>query len=165
MADDPERARIVQHFRNGFFRRNPSPPQPVHEAFFESLEATLRETVGDEPLDFVELVDGKRGDADDFGSALILAGGLLYKLHARNENLSVVFIGAPVGGVYREDTELGEGKIVRTRIAYEHPRLTELNVSAAFIVLPTDAHRYVGLRRRLRRWGQRGIRVWGARTI
>jgi hypothetical protein len=108
---------------------------------------------------------GKKDDSDDFGSALIFSGGLLHRLRVRNEEFVAVLIGAPIGGIYREHTQLANGQIVLTRITYEHPRLAELNEALAFIFTPDDADRHMALRRRLRRWGRRGIRVWGARTI
>jgi hypothetical protein len=164
MADDHERQRIATHFREALLRRNPDTPQPVQEAFLRSLEQTLRDALGAEPIAFVELIEGQRHNADDLGSALILAGNLLYALSIQGEELRVAFIGAPVGGIYREDIELANGEIVRTRITYEHPRLAELNQAIGFIFTPADAGRYIGIRTRLRAWGRRGIRVWGGRT-
>lgn len=165
MVEDREWQRVISHFREGFFARNPSPPQHLHEAFLDSLEHMLREALDGRPIEFADLEDARREDLDDLGSALILAGGRLHRVRVRNEEIQVVFIGAPTGGMYREEAELGNGELLRTRITYEHPKLVELNEALGFIVLPREADRFVTLRRRLRRWGRSGIRVWGARTF
>jgi hypothetical protein len=166
MADDREWARINTHFQDGFFRRNPSPPQRFHEGFFDSLEGTLRDALEGRSIDFVELAEGKGDDRDDFGSALILAGGHLYRIRVRNDQLQFDVIGALVGGVHSEEIRLSDGQIVETTITYEHPRLDEFDDGPlVFTFPPKEADRYVALRRRFRIWGRRGLRVWGARTI
>jgi hypothetical protein len=165
VTDDREWKRIVKHFADGFSTRNPNSPKAVLEAFADSVSQTLRQALGGRSIEFADVEDARSREPDDLGSALILAGGLLYRLRVRNEEIQVAFIGAPTGGLYREETDLGDGQVVRTRITYEHPKLTELKESLAFIVLPDEAERYIALRRRLRRWGRSGIRVWGARTF
>jgi hypothetical protein len=165
MVEDREWHRVVSHFRAGFFARNPSPSPQLQEAFFDSLEQTLGEALEGRAIEFADLEDVSGEDSDDLGSALILAGGRLHRVRVRNEEIQVVFIGAPTGGIYREEAELGNGQLLRTRITYEHPKLVELNEALGFIVLPAETERYVPLRRRLRRWARSGIRVWGARTL
>jgi hypothetical protein len=165
MVEDQEWHRIISHFRNGFFARNPNPPQHLHEAFFDNLEQLLGDALENRPIEFVDLEDARREDSDDFGAALILAGGGLYRVRVRNEEIQVAFIGAPFGGIYREEAQFGNGQLLRTRITYEHPKLAELGEALGFIVLPAESKRYAPLRRRLRRWGRSGIRVWGARTL
>jgi hypothetical protein len=165
MVEDREWHRIISHFHAGFSARNPGAPQAFHDAFVDSVKETLHQALRNRPVEFADLEEGKPQDADDFGSALILAGNLLFRVRVRNEEIQLVFIGAPTGGVYREETQLGNGQVVLTRVTYEHPKLAELNEALGFIVLPAEAPRYVALRRRLRRWGRSGIRVWGARTF
>jgi hypothetical protein len=159
MAADREWQRIVTHFRDAFFRRNPSPPQPHLEGFLDSLEGTLREALGDATIDFVDLVEGKQQeDEDDFGSALIFAGQQFHRLRVRNEELQVVVIGELVAGRYREEIQLADGQIVQTTIKYEHSRLEERNEAPlVFKFTPNEAQRFAFVRR--------GLRVWGGRTI
>jgi hypothetical protein len=158
VAGDQEWQRIIKHFRDAFFRRYPSPPKAHHEDFFDSLETTLREFLGDRAIEFVDLAEGKRDDADDFGAALLFAGGQFYKVRVRSEELQVVVIGELPGGRYHEETQLADGQIIQTTIKYEHPRLEERREPPlVFKFTPKEAKRFTAVRR--------GLRVWGTRTI
>lgn len=164
MTDDQEWQRIATHFQEAFVRANPDSPPAVQSAFVASLEQILRDALDGASIEFVELQGGRRLGTDESVGALILAGALLYMLRFANDEVQVVFIGVPIGGVYRENIELADGQVVRTRVTYEHPRLAEVNAAVGFIFTPGDAQRYVAIRKRLRLWGRRGIRVWGTRT-